>query len=174
MLRIGSIITRIPYTIAYTTSSHDSPRIPPLITIRTYPRLYIVYIIPRPIVTAGIVNLSETPCTAQTYPLFVRDSKSQQLAHAAHSSTSEERSSPDTSASEITAKSRRRPTYRRPASEPPAKSRRRPTHSRPSPEPPAEAGRRPAYRRPTPDITAKSGPRRTRRRLASQQSQLRA
>ena len=104
--------------------------------------------------------------------LFVRDSKSQLLAHAAHSSTSEERSSPDTSASDITAIPRRRPTYRRPVSEPPSNSRRRPTYRRPSPELPAEAGRRPTYRRPTPNIPARPSPRRTSQRPTETTSRL--
>ena len=128
-----------------------------------------MHIIPRPIVTAGIANLSETPCTSQRSLL----AHSRFKKSTARSRSTFEHIRGETVTGHVsirdTAKPSRRPTYRRPASEPPAKSRRRPTYPRSSSEPPAKSGRRPTYcrptyRRPTPDIPARPSPRRTSQR----------
>ena len=74
-------------------SDLTSPLPPPPISpaARSYPRLYIVCIIQRPSVTAGIVNYSRHHCATA---LLVRHSKSVLLEHAARPCTSEEKSHP--------------------------------------------------------------------------------
>ena len=160
-----------------TASRFDSPRIPLLITIRTYPRLYIVHIIPRPIVTAGIVNLSETPCTTQITACSFEFQKShcsltQHIRAHPRRDRHRTRQHPRSQQNPVVG---RHPVARHPSLPQKPAAGRRPVDRRPaSQQSQVRAGHavvqqpcRSAPDTPPPSITAKSGPRRTRRRPAA-------